>query len=213
MPLPSSGTITLGNLQTEFGGSNPVGISEYYRGGGLVPDVAVNANVPTSGQISLSNFYGASNSDPNPTAFAFTDIALNAFGGSVDGATNTITISGINVPITLDFRTANGSLQASGSGFAVAQSTVSIYVNDIAISAAPVNNMSFFAPPNRTNQTQFQKITVYNNDAIYVEYQLTAGGDDGDGAGTSNIPLWTVSNDSSGNTVLDTFSISGSTTT
>ena len=151
--------------------------------------------------------------DPNPAPFAFTDIALNAPGPTVIGTTNTVNITGIVGPITLDFRTANGSLQASGSGFAVGDSTVSIYVNGIAIPAAPVNNMSFFAPPNRTNQTQFQKITVYNNDAIYVEYQLTAGGDDGDGAGTSNIPLWTVSNDSSGNTVLDTFSISGSTTT
>jgi hypothetical protein len=61
MAMPSSGTITFAQLQTEFGGSNPIGINEYYRGGGLVPDIAANAGVPTSGAISLSNFYNAVN--------------------------------------------------------------------------------------------------------------------------------------------------------
>jgi hypothetical protein len=60
MPLPSSGTLTLGQLQTEFGGTNPVGINEYYRGGALVPNTPSNVNVPTSGTISLANFYSAS---------------------------------------------------------------------------------------------------------------------------------------------------------
>lgn len=35
-------------------------MSEYYRGGSYVPDTTVNAGVPTSGTISLSDFYGAS---------------------------------------------------------------------------------------------------------------------------------------------------------
>ena len=62
MPLQTSGTITLAQIQTEFGGSNPIGLNEYYRGGGLVPNTPVNANIPTSGQIALSNFYGGSKS-------------------------------------------------------------------------------------------------------------------------------------------------------
>lgn len=57
MALPPSGTITLTQIQAEFGGSNPISLSEYYRGGGLV--TSNNTNVPTSGTISLSNFYGA----------------------------------------------------------------------------------------------------------------------------------------------------------
>lgn len=60
MPLQTSGAISLEDLQTEFGGSNPIGIEEYYRGGGLVPDSTTNAGVPTSGAISLEDFYGAS---------------------------------------------------------------------------------------------------------------------------------------------------------
>jgi hypothetical protein len=60
MPLPLSGTITLAQIQTEFGGTNPIGLNEYYRGGIFVVNgLAQNASVPTSGTISLSNFYGA----------------------------------------------------------------------------------------------------------------------------------------------------------
>lgn len=51
MPLQSSGTISLANVQTEFGGSAPTSITEYY---------GAAAGVPASGTISLSDFYGAS---------------------------------------------------------------------------------------------------------------------------------------------------------
>ena len=59
MALPSSGPIDFASIQTEFGGANPIGIDEYYRNGGLVP--GNNTNVPTSGTISLADFYGAIN--------------------------------------------------------------------------------------------------------------------------------------------------------
>lgn len=60
MALPSSGSISFSAIQTEFGGSNPISISEYYRAGTYVTDnIPANANVPTSGQISLSQMYGA----------------------------------------------------------------------------------------------------------------------------------------------------------
>lgn len=57
MALPASGTITLAQIQTEFGGTNPISLSEYYRGGPYV--TTNNTGVPTSGTIQLSNFYGA----------------------------------------------------------------------------------------------------------------------------------------------------------
>jgi len=62
MALPSSGVLTLDDIQTEFGGTNPIDLSDYYRGGGLVPDSGPNAAIPTSGAISVSDFYGAANS-------------------------------------------------------------------------------------------------------------------------------------------------------
>jgi hypothetical protein len=56
MALQGSGPISLANIQTEFGGSNPISISEYYRNGTYV--TYNNSSVPTSGIISLSQFYG-----------------------------------------------------------------------------------------------------------------------------------------------------------
>lgn len=51
MTLQASGQISLLDIQNEFGGSNPIQLNEYY---------GVASGIPTSGQISLSNFYGAS---------------------------------------------------------------------------------------------------------------------------------------------------------
>lgn len=63
MTLQTSGAITLAQIQTEFGGSNPISMSEYYAGGAYVPSgtSGTNGAVPTSGQISFSQFYGTSN--------------------------------------------------------------------------------------------------------------------------------------------------------
>jgi hypothetical protein len=71
MPLPSSGPLTLADIQTEFGGSNPISLSEYYAGGGLVPagTTGTFGAVPSSGAISIRNFYGTS---------AFTAVFNNA---------------------------------------------------------------------------------------------------------------------------------------
>lgn len=61
MTLQSSGAISLGNIQTEFGGSNPISISEYYRGGAFVDTGSGTVGIPASGQISFSQFYGTFN--------------------------------------------------------------------------------------------------------------------------------------------------------
>ena len=57
MALPNSGSISLADIQNEFGGSNPIGINEYYRNGSYV--TPNNTNIPTSGQIDFNDFYGA----------------------------------------------------------------------------------------------------------------------------------------------------------
>ena len=64
MTLPTSGPLSLGNIQTEFGGSNPISISEYRRGAGLpilVPDTATNINIKsTLSNMAFSNYRGGS---------------------------------------------------------------------------------------------------------------------------------------------------------
>jgi hypothetical protein len=57
MTLQSSGPINFSEIQTEFTGSNPIALSEYYEEpNGLVTEN--NTTVPQSGTISMSNFYG-----------------------------------------------------------------------------------------------------------------------------------------------------------
>ena len=68
MTLQSSGAISLSNIAAEMGGSTPHSLSEYYKGGGLVGNHSNNPNVPTSGTISFSNFYGANNTSPGATS-------------------------------------------------------------------------------------------------------------------------------------------------
>lgn len=62
MTLPSSGSLSLSQIQGEFGGSNPISLSEYYAGGSYVPagTSGTYGAVPSSGTISIRNFYGTS---------------------------------------------------------------------------------------------------------------------------------------------------------
>lgn len=60
MAIKSSGPLSLQDIANEFDGGKPHSISEYYRLGGRVPDSALNTNVPTSGAISLGDFYSSS---------------------------------------------------------------------------------------------------------------------------------------------------------
>ena len=66
MPLPSSGPISFSNIQTEFGGTNPISLSEYYAGGALVPGTATGTfgAVPSSGAIRVGNFFGTQDRIP-----------------------------------------------------------------------------------------------------------------------------------------------------
>ena len=68
MTLPSSGALSFSQIQGEFGGSNPIGLNEYYRGGPIVPNHGNTSPIPTSGQISVSQFYGTSVTAPFPTS-------------------------------------------------------------------------------------------------------------------------------------------------
>jgi hypothetical protein len=63
LPTIPGSSISLSQIQTEFGGSNPISISEYYAGGSYVGSGKANATsvaIPTSGTISFANFSGAS---------------------------------------------------------------------------------------------------------------------------------------------------------
>ena len=72
MPLPASGRIKLSEIATQFGGSGPHKLSEYYRGGSNVDDTSVNAGIPTSGTNKIKNYYSTGN--PRLTKIAGFDV-------------------------------------------------------------------------------------------------------------------------------------------
>lgn len=64
MALPNSGPISLSMIQGEFGGSQPISLSEYYKNGPYVNQYSTAPRVPTAGTIKFSDFYGASHYTP-----------------------------------------------------------------------------------------------------------------------------------------------------
>jgi len=77
MAIPLTGPISLTDIQSEFGGTNPISLSEYYKGGAYVLTTDYAPNVPTSGTISLSDFYGARKT--TLTTVTYTVIGDNIF--------------------------------------------------------------------------------------------------------------------------------------
>ena len=110
MALPSSGALSLDDIQTEFGGTNPIAISEYY---------GAATGVPASGTISISDFYG--------TSAGFPPVTLGYWAGG-QGAAQTNTIRRIQYsndtvslrPATLPSGTSAGvALQDTTNAFIV----------------------------------------------------------------------------------------------
>ena len=113
MGLPGSGALAFSSIQSQFGGSNPISLSEYYRNGSFVPQNQFNMNVPTSGQISVSQFYstegfnsfgqyGVGNSGGKIVSNGWVFYGNNTFGTpgkiSISGPTKVgwIALSGLN---------------------------------------------------------------------------------------------------------------------
>lgn len=115
MAIPSSGPLTLAQIQTEFGGTNPINLSEYYRNGGYV--TGNNTTVPTSGAISLSNFYGTSNQFAVTINTSYTtpqNLRTLALGAGWDGAAPLVVTISSGVTISSN-TTSSAALTVSGS--------------------------------------------------------------------------------------------------
>lgn len=99
MALQSTGAISLNDVQTEFGGSNPIGINEYYRGGSNVPDTPANSSIPTSGTIAMDDFYGGDSTPAGGGGSATYTWSNYAYGATIgtlivywlNNATSTLT--------------------------------------------------------------------------------------------------------------------------
>ena len=67
MTLPASGPLSLNDIKGEFGGPTSPSLGDYYAGGTYVPPgtTGTYGAVPSSGAISIRNFYGTSNAIVN----------------------------------------------------------------------------------------------------------------------------------------------------
>ena len=124
MTLQSSGAISLSNIAGEFGGSTPHSLSEYYRGGGLVPAHAGTVGIPTGGAISMSNFYGKTATAPVDNVISFT---VQTY--SVGSGKNVFTVYG-----------ANGSMS---DGSVVTNNGTSLTIANVEISSFGLTGISF----------------------------------------------------------------------
>jgi hypothetical protein len=109
MALQTSGTISIDDIRNEFGATDGA-IDAYYRGGGIVVDAPVNNSVPTSGTISLEDFYGASK---------VLNVVARAWGGGGAGAgglSNSSSAAQTNSGETSYVALPNGTNLASSSG-------------------------------------------------------------------------------------------------
>ena len=65
MALQGSGAISFDNLRSEYSNSGSIALGEMYRGGSFVANHSNNSSVPTSGTISMSQFYSQNNDAPS----------------------------------------------------------------------------------------------------------------------------------------------------
>lgn len=74
MTLPSSGTLSLSDLQTEFTGSNPISMSEYYKSGGngYVPSTVAEA-------VTASSLGGSNSTNARYPGIGGYDPQINTF--------------------------------------------------------------------------------------------------------------------------------------
>lgn len=185
MPLQSSGAISLNDIAVEFGGSTPHSISEYY---------GAASGIPSSGQISFSQFYGKS-------AVVLPSLQVTAYGTSWQAQT-----TGKNAaPAGVRFQSAAAGQIVGAIWSAV--STGSINMSDYGyftpsgfqgqgMSLMDTNNLAlpsnggYFTKSHGTGQGQYYMRVYYGSTFLYQTTSHTHH------AGTTLAP--TVGNTSAG---------------
>jgi len=125
MALPASGVLSMSTLATEFGDSTPNSMSEFYRGGSLVADNAVNVNVPSSGAVSFSNYRSSAGTQTR-------NISINLGYINPSGGTGLTTISSTGTPVSIGGSANTVAYQPvfhAGTGF-ITNASITIQQNE-----------------------------------------------------------------------------------
>ena len=166
LQLSSGNSISLTNIQSEFGGINPISISEYYAGAatGYVPagttgsiqitqNQSVMTAIPSSGAIKFSNFYGSSQKD---AAGSQTFYSSGTFTGK--RGYNSVTLE------WYDNNGYNGQIFAQTSGTAY---TVTIGAAGAISSFGTQNTVAFDKTVmnvySAVDAVSYPRATIYNN--------------------------------------------------
>ena len=178
MAIQGSGGISITDIVDEFGGSVPHSLSEYYRNGGEVP--GNNTNVPTSGTISMSNFYNAVNEIQITLSSSTTNYQLSSAFGS-NWSTAVPKRLTINSGVTIGSSTTTPAMSIEGSmgGTLIVHNTGSILGKGGAGSSSGSGGAGYAA----VKSDQNGNITFYNNSGGSI-YGGGGGGGRGGNGGT-----------------------------
>lgn len=117
MVLQSNGTISFSEIQTEFGGTNPISFSEYYTDNSSGYTTGAPGLVSTGNPLTISNFYSKS----KPVTSLPVDITFNYTGGVqtwTATSTRTVTLTLVGA------RGGNSAGQGGAGGYITADVNV-----------------------------------------------------------------------------------------
>ena len=80
MTLQTSGAISLSQVQSEYGGSNPISMSEYYRNGSYVP--SSNVGSYSSYQANVNSYYWSAGGNSGTVTIEWNNSVVASFQSS-----------------------------------------------------------------------------------------------------------------------------------
>jgi hypothetical protein len=178
MTLPASGAISTAQIRAEIGGSGAVTIPS--------SEVRTLTGVASGAIVLPTDFHGkdgAGTSDQTPDALAFNDVSET---DALSGVTNSQTLAGINVPITI--RATISSVASSSTS----SNVFSAYVNSSLASSVAVSNGAYL------------DVVVSVGNTLYFRSEMALSGI----IGCSTSYTVSLTNQSSGGASLDSFSVS-----
>ena len=127
MTLPASGALSFANIQTEFGGSNPIALSEYYKNGSNVPSTVSEAVTASSlGGSNSPNYRYPAIGGYDPQINTFSRLYTQALWGD----------NGSTITMDRNFTVSKTGTYQYYAGYfiqGVGSATVSMYANGVLI--------------------------------------------------------------------------------
>jgi len=167
----SPNPISLDDVQTEFGGSNPIEIAEYYAGGSYVP--ATVSGVPTSGQISLNDFY-----NKTKIVYAFSSATMSvtsgiSFSSVISWTTNLPSNGYVNLIITYPNGTSSTLSNLGISSSSTVSITQSTGIGTGSVTLRGYNSANTLLISTTIYYTVLQPAVI--NDLYFSPSSITAG--------------------------------------